>query len=110
MVPHTFNAIEGLISEVFTKYYKVLLYFIYIGLFPQRYFVPSWFWHINWSEQTISSNQYTVGTNQTYLAIASANGLEQIIDFPTRNENTLDLIFTFGFFSTEIFCAELVLA
>jgi hypothetical protein len=22
---------------------------------------------INWSEQTISSNQYTVGTNQTYL-------------------------------------------
>ena len=49
---------------------------------------------INWSEQTISSNQYTVGTNQTYLAIASANGLEQIIDFPTRNENTLDLIFT----------------
>jgi hypothetical protein len=43
MVSHTFNAIEGLISEVFTKYYKVLLYFIYIGLFPQRYFVPSWF-------------------------------------------------------------------
>jgi hypothetical protein len=30
---------------------------------------------INWSEQTISSNKYTVGTNQTYLAIASANGL-----------------------------------
>jgi hypothetical protein len=30
---------------------------------------------INWSEQTISSNQYTVGTNQTYLAIASAKFL-----------------------------------
>jgi hypothetical protein len=49
---------------------------------------------INWSEQKISSNQYTVGTNQTYLDIASDNGLEQIVDFPTRNENTLDLIFT----------------
>jgi hypothetical protein len=49
---------------------------------------------INWSEQTISSNQYTVGTNQTYLDIASDNGLEQIVDFPTRNENTLDLIVT----------------
>jgi endonuclease/exonuclease/phosphatase family metal-dependent hydrolase len=48
----------------------------------------------NWSEQTISPNQYTVGTNQTYLDIASDNGLEQIVDFPTRNENTLDLIFT----------------
>ena len=44
MVPHTFNAIKSLISEVSTKYYKVLLYLIYIGLFPQRYFVPSWFW------------------------------------------------------------------
>ena len=49
---------------------------------------------INWSEQKISSNQYTVGTNQTYLDIASDNGLEQIVDFPTRNENTLDLIVT----------------
>ena len=49
---------------------------------------------INWSEQTISPNQYTVGTNQAYLDIASDNGLEQIVDFPTRNENTLDLIFT----------------
>ena len=49
---------------------------------------------INWSEQTISSNQYTVGTNQTYLDIASYNGIEHIVDFPTRNENTLDLIFT----------------
>ena len=49
---------------------------------------------INWSEQTISSNQYTVGTNQTYLDIASDNGIEHIVDFPTRNENTLDLIFT----------------
>ena len=49
---------------------------------------------INWSEQTIISNQYTEGTNQTYLDIASDNGIEHIVDFPTRNENTLDLIFT----------------
>jgi hypothetical protein len=33
MVPHTFNAIKGLISEGLATYYKVLLYFIYIGLF-----------------------------------------------------------------------------
>ena len=49
---------------------------------------------INWSEQKISSNQYTVGTNQTYFDIASDNGLEQLVDFSTRNENILDLIFT----------------
>jgi hypothetical protein len=48
---------------------------------------------INWSEQTISSNQYTVGTNQAYLDIASDNGIEHILDFSTRKENMLDLIF-----------------
>jgi len=49
---------------------------------------------INWADQSIKSNQYPVNTNQTYLDIAADNGLEQIVDFPTRKDNTLDLIFT----------------
>jgi hypothetical protein len=42
-------------------------------------------------EQTIINRQYPIKTNQTFLEIVADNGLEQIVDFPTRKDNTLDL-------------------
>jgi hypothetical protein len=49
---------------------------------------------INWSEQSIINRQYPIRTNQTFLEIVADNGLEQIVDFTTRKDNTLDLILT----------------
>jgi hypothetical protein len=45
---------------------------------------------INREEQTIINRHYPIKTNQTFLEIVADNGLEQIVDFPTRNDNTLD--------------------
>jgi hypothetical protein len=45
-----------------------------------------------WEEQTIINRQYPIKTNQTFLEIVADNGLEQIVDFPTRKDNTLDLM------------------
>ena len=36
--------------------------------------------------------QYPIKTNQTFLEIVADNGLEQIVDFPTGKDNTLDLM------------------
>jgi hypothetical protein len=47
---------------------------------------------INWEEQTIINRQYPIKTNQTFLEIVADNGLEQIVDFPTGKDNTLDLM------------------
>ena len=49
---------------------------------------------INWEEQTraIINRQYPIKTNQTFLEIVVDNGLEQIVNFPTRKDNTLDLM------------------
>ena len=49
---------------------------------------------ISWSSNTISGNQYLKSINETILSIEEELGLTQIVDFPTRNENFLDLIFT----------------
>ena len=49
---------------------------------------------INWQEQTITHRQYPTRTSQAFLDTVADNGLEQIVDFPTRKENTLDLILT----------------
>ncbi|XP_063416249.1 uncharacterized protein LOC134697892 [Mytilus trossulus] len=49
---------------------------------------------INWAEQTIDHRQYPTRTNQALLELVADNGLEQIVDFPTRKENTLDLLLT----------------
>ena len=48
---------------------------------------------INWEEQTIINRQYPIKANQTFLEIVADNGLEQIVDFHTRKDNTLDLMF-----------------
>ena len=47
---------------------------------------------IDWKDLSIKGSQYPPKTNQTFLDIIANNSLEQIIDFPTRNDTTLDLI------------------
>ncbi|CAC5397553.1 BMS1 [Mytilus coruscus] len=49
---------------------------------------------INWQEQTITHRQYPTRTSQAFLDTVADNGLEQIVDFQTHREKTLDLILT----------------
>lgn len=49
---------------------------------------------IDWSRHTISGTNYQQRVSQTFLDITMDLGLEQLVNFPTRQQNTLDLIFT----------------
>ena len=50
---------------------------------------------VSWKDNFItSSTHYPKRVSETFLDIASDLGLEQMVQFPTRGENTLDLIFT----------------
>ena len=50
---------------------------------------------ISWKENSItSSKHYPRRFSQTFLNVASDLSLEQMVDFPTQDENTLNLIFT----------------
>ena len=49
---------------------------------------------IDWTTHKISGTSYPQRVSQTFLDITMELGLEQLVDFPTRLENTLDLIFT----------------
>jgi hypothetical protein len=49
---------------------------------------------VNWKRLNFEGHQYPARVNQTILDILSDCGLEQQVDFPTRKENTLDLILT----------------
>jgi hypothetical protein len=64
---------------------------------------------INYEEQTIINRQYPIKTNQTFLEIVADNGLEQIVDFPTRMILDLPLSCKYLLFSIDIFCVSLVL-
>ena len=43
---------------------------------------------------SITNSQYPSRVNQTFLNIVADNSLEQLVDFPTRKQNTLDIILT----------------
>ena len=49
---------------------------------------------INWSDTSIEGSQYHLMVNQTILDMVVFNNLEQLVDFPTRKDKTLDLIFS----------------
>ena len=49
---------------------------------------------IDWNTLTIEGHQYPVRVNQTFLDLIAECGLQQQVDFPTRKNNILDLIFT----------------
>ena len=48
---------------------------------------------IDWDRHTVTNNHYAHRVSETYLNIALDLGLEQVVNFPTRLQNTLDLIF-----------------
>ncbi len=49
---------------------------------------------IDWSTDSIVSHQYTIALNNTFISLFQDMGLQQIVDFPTRGEKTLDLFLT----------------
>jgi len=49
---------------------------------------------IDWSADSIVSNNYNQSINSNFLKCCHDNGLEQIIDFPTRHDNLLDILLT----------------
>lgn len=50
---------------------------------------------INWQSNNITGTKhYSKKVNQTYLDLAAEHSLEQMVAFPTRGDNTLDLVFT----------------
>ena len=48
---------------------------------------------IHWDSHTVTDNQYPHRVSETFLNIALDLSLEQVVNFPTRQENTLDLVF-----------------
>ena len=49
---------------------------------------------IDWKEEEIIGNQYPWAINKCFLDMLHDLSLNQIVDFPTRKDSTLDLIFT----------------
>ena len=49
---------------------------------------------INWSSNSISGNSYRKDINETILEVLANSGLEQVVDFPTRDNNLLDIFAT----------------
>jgi DNA-binding NarL/FixJ family response regulator len=49
---------------------------------------------IDWETEQIISNRYKHSISETFLQTQASCGLEQIVDFPTRGDNTLDTIST----------------
>ena len=43
---------------------------------------------INWATDEIVGHQYTKSINESFLLTLARTGLEQIVDFPTREDNT----------------------
>ena len=48
----------------------------------------------DWNNNTFTNTSYAHRVSQTFLDLTQDLGLEQMVDFPTRQGNTLDLIFT----------------
>ena len=49
---------------------------------------------IDWETEQITSHQYRQAISESYLQTLANVGLEQVVNFPTRRDNTLDLIST----------------
>lgn len=49
---------------------------------------------INWGDNYVDGHQYSLDLNNTFLEFLHNNGLDQIVDFPTRRFNTLDIFVT----------------
>ena len=55
-------------------------------------------WHelpdIEWKTEQLATNQYTHSISYSFLDTLATTGLQQIVNFPTRNNNTLDVVLT----------------
>ena len=49
---------------------------------------------VNWDTLKVEGTQYPAKVTQVFFDMVSDNSLEQMVDFPTRKEKTLDLLFT----------------
>ncbi|XP_065901865.1 uncharacterized protein [Dysidea avara] len=49
---------------------------------------------INWEDNCVEGHQYSLTINNTFLEFLYDNGLSQIVDFPTRRSNILDIFVT----------------
>ena len=49
---------------------------------------------INWKDLTIAGSQYTNRLSKSFLEMVADNSLEQLVDFPTRKDNILDIFLT----------------
>ena len=49
---------------------------------------------ISWKHNNIPGNQNALGVNNAFLTLVEDIGLQQMVDFPTRNNATLDLFLT----------------
>ena len=49
---------------------------------------------IDWETEQITSHQYRQAISESYLRTLAKVGLEQVVNFPTRRDNILDLIST----------------
>jgi len=49
---------------------------------------------IDWTNDQVCRNQYSRSLNETFLQTLARSGLEQVVDFPTRDDKTLDIIIT----------------
>ena len=49
---------------------------------------------IEWETEQLTTNQYTQSISYSFLDTLANTGLQQIVNFPTRNNNTLDVVLT----------------
>ncbi len=49
---------------------------------------------IEWSSNSIVSHQYPRALNESFLDLLAITGMEQLVDFPTRGDSTLDIFIT----------------
>ena len=49
---------------------------------------------IDWSTNSITGHRYSKSINEAFLEMMGDTNIEQLVDFPTRRENTLELLLT----------------
>lgn len=49
---------------------------------------------INWSDNFVEGHAYSLSVNNIFLDFINNNRLTQIVDFPTRDSNILDVFIT----------------
>ena len=49
---------------------------------------------IDWPTDQVKRHQYSHHINDKFLLTLAGAGLEQVVEFPTRNDNTLDIVLT----------------